>query len=179
MDEILAFLLIAFGTLGVFIGIPFLFIFLISSWTAYSRTIKWQKEKEKRIAAAEPDVEMDRLVSDEEEEEPLDSEDEAEINARKEEVKEDWNLTFSQKWKAELREIWTGTRARKAAENRAREEAAKQARQVARDILRFERRQERKNKRAQGGKAQEAKEDAVKEPDHTLPTYESVASSST
>ncbi len=86
MDEILAFLLIAFGTLGVFIGIPFLFIFLISSWTAYSRTIKWQKEKEKRIAAAEPDVEMDRLVSEDEEEEPLDSEDEAEINARKEET---------------------------------------------------------------------------------------------
>jgi len=180
MNEETTSILVFIAILTTVLALPFLIIGAILSCTAYSRTREWQKEKQKAAAKADADVEMDRLVSEddhEEEEEPLDSEDEAEIAARKEASKPDWDLTFFQKWKKEFKWSWKCEALKEAVAKKEREERAKIARQVAREMLRVERRRKRKlmTKLAPGGKAQEAREEA----EYGLPTYDTATASST
>lgn len=172
---------VVFGAFMVFAGfiLPLLLVFSIMACVAYSKTKAWRKEKSKHVATT-GDVEMDPLVSEDEEEEALDSEEEAEITARKEAERHDWALTTYQKWKKELKNQWTGAAQRELAAKKEREDRAKIAKQVAREMLRAQRKQEKKNKQSQSGKAQEAVEDARtgQEQEHGLPTYDVATASS-
>jgi hypothetical protein len=180
MNDVLFGALFLLALVFLCIGVPLLLVFSIISCVAYSKTKAWKKEKAKRAARVDGDVEMDPLVSeDEEEDEPLDSEDEAEITARKAEETQDWDLTTYQKWKKEIKKQWSGAAQRELTKKKEREDRTKIAKEVAREMLRAQRRQERK-KNSRGGKAQEAKEDASAQPEQEqgLPTYDVATASS-
>lgn len=172
MNDIALGLLFLLAVITFFILFPLFFAGTITSCLAWSRTRAWRKEKSKHFAKMDADVEMDGLIPEEEEseEEPIDSEDEAEINARKEAQKMDWELTTYQKFRKELKKVWSGDDGREAAAKKEREERAKIAREVAREMLRVQRKRDRKAKKTQG-KAQEAME-------NSLPTYDVATASS-
>lgn len=169
MNDMVASLLLL---LGAGVGLPFALISSILACSTWPRVRQWRKEKAQHFAKVAGDVEMDGLISEEEgaEEEPIDSEDEAEINARKEAQKTDWELTTYQKFRKELKRAWNGDAQKEAAAKKEREDRAKVARDVARELIRAERKRQKKAEKTQG-KAQEAME-------NSLPTYDVATASS-
>ena len=172
MDDVIIFLLFLLGVMAMFVGLPFSIIFAILSCSAWGRTRTWRKEKAQHFSKDDVDVEMDGLIAPEEdsEEEPIDSEDEAEINARKEARKTDWELTTHQKFMKELKKGWNGEYQKEAAAKIEREQRARVAKDVAREMIRAQRKRERKAKKTQG-KVEEATE-------NILPTYDAATASS-
>lgn len=172
-------LLFLLGILTFFVLFPFILIGTVVSCIAWSRTRAWKKDKAKHFAKLDTDVELDGLIPEEQEseDEPIDSEDEREINERKEAHKQDWELTTYNKFKKEMKRSWRGEDNKDAAAKKEREERAKIAREVAREMLRAERKRERKMNKIHG-KAQEAAKDA-EDSEHSLPTYDVATSSST
>jgi hypothetical protein len=172
MNDIVVILIFLLGAGIVCVGLPFALVSSILACSTWSRVRQWRKEKAQHLAKVDGDVEMDGLISDEEdaEEEPIDSEDEAEINARKEAQKTDWELTTYQKFRKELKRVWNGDAQKEAAAKKEREDRAKVAKDVAREMIRAERKRQRKAQKSQG-KAQEAME-------NSLPTYDVATASS-
>jgi len=152
-----------------FLSLPVIIILSVTGCIAYSNTRTWQKEKSKRLLDAES---LDPLVSkqttetdDLEQQDLLDSEDEAEYREKQEEEAEkeaDWKLTPRQKFKKEFKKCWSGkANVEKEREKTAREERRKVAKEVVREMMRLERKMGRKMQFAFGGSDDDA----------TLPTY--------
>jgi hypothetical protein len=173
MNDIVVILVFVVGAGFMCVGLPFALIGSILACSTWSNVRKWRKEKVQHFARLDGDVEMDGLIQEEDEdaeEEPIDSEDEAEINAKKEAQKSDWELTTYQKFRKELKRTWHGEAQKEATAKREREDRAKVAKDVAREMIRAERKRQKKAAKAQG-KAQEAME-------NSLPTYDVATASS-
>lgn len=145
MDEDLVFF-ICF--MFVFVSIPFGVILLTTSCVAYSRTKKWDKERNLKIVNAES---SDPLMD--EEDELLDTDDEEEYAAKKAEEENDKNLTFKQKFRKEFRAVWSGKGREQIIKDKERDERRKLAKAVAKELDRRERRRARKAERQAGFEA--------------------------
>jgi hypothetical protein len=114
----------------------------VTSYVAYSRTKKWDKDRTLKAAS----IESSTLLTSEDPEESdfYDTDDEAEHDARKAEEEADKYLTFNQMWRKEFRNVWNGKGAKQVIKEREREERRKLAKAVARELERRERRRARK-----------------------------------
>ena len=164
-DVLFGFLFLAIF-LVLMVGTPFALIASIGACVACHRTRKWQKEKTRREANPDADVEMNALV-EEEEDTDLDSEDEAQLAAEKEEESPDWDLTPRQKFRKEFKKAMKGKNVAIEAKKREREERAKVAKAVAKQILRMERRRQRREEQASSSSGQTATNDN----EDSLPSY--------
>ncbi|CAI6339595.1 unnamed protein product [Periconia digitata] len=131
------------------LSLPLTLVLLTTSIIAYSRTKKWDLERRQRgtkSTSSDPEASASLLPENEDEEEDdfLDSEDEAEETARKVEAEKDSHKTFAQMWRKEFRRVWSGKGVKRIAEERERAERKKLAKAVAKELDRRERRRQRK-----------------------------------
>ena len=148
----------------------------LTAYIAFSTTRKWHKQKARRSAPgfADAEPESDPLVADpgadHEEENFLDSEDEAYYQAQqdqerreREEKQADWRLSTRAKFWKEFKRVWRSASSDEVKRERERkevEERRKIAREAVREYLRLERR------RARRVQARDRKEGAME-----LPVY--------
>jgi hypothetical protein len=137
MDEDIIAMCVVMGLLLTF---PLSVVLFTTGCIAYSRTKKWDKER--TLGAAHVESEGDNLL--EEDDDFLDTDDEAEHNERKTEEVQDMLLTFNQKWRKEFAKVWNGKGAKQLIKEREREERRKLAKAIARELDRRERRKARK-----------------------------------
>ncbi|KAF2864720.1 hypothetical protein BDV95DRAFT_508703 [Massariosphaeria phaeospora] len=129
------------AVMGVLLTFPLFVVLIITASIAYARTKKWDKER--TLKAANVESETNTLL-DADEDDFLDTDDEAECNERKAEEAKDKFLTFSQMWRKEFRKVWSGKGTQQLIKERERDERRKLAKAVARELDRRERRQARK-----------------------------------
>ena len=146
MDEDLIAMIVV---MGLFVAFPLGVVIFTTSCIAYSRTKKWDKERNLKSVNAEA---SDPLI-DEDEDDFLDTEDEAEYTAKKVEEENDKTLTFKQKFRKEYRAVWSGKGREQIIKEREREERKKLAKAVAKELERRERRRARKAERQAGFEA--------------------------
>lgn len=139
MDEDLA---VGLLFIVLFLTFPFLLVLSILSCIAYSRTRAWKKEQI-RLQSADNEP----LVTPEEEEDFLDTDDEEDHKKQKAEELADRNLTTRQKFRKEFGKAWRGN-GMNTLKQREREERRKLAKAVAREIERRDRRRERESRQA-------------------------------
>ena len=144
--------LIAMGSMfALFLSFPFMAIAIATSCIAYSRTKEW--EKKRTLEAANTESEGINLL-DSDEDDFLDTDDEADYNERKAEEEADKFLTFNQKWRKEFRTVWKGRgkeQIKKDKEREERKERRKLAKAVAQELERRERRRANKAAREEVG----------------------------
>ncbi|KAF1954559.1 hypothetical protein CC80DRAFT_517486 [Byssothecium circinans] len=116
---------------------------------AYSRTKKWDTERNLKASNLESSSSL--LPHDDDESDFLDTDDEAKHNERKAEEEADRFLTFHQMWRKEFRKVWSGKGAKNMAKEREREERKKLAKAVAKELERRDRRRARKERAAMEG----------------------------
>ncbi|KAF2680808.1 hypothetical protein K458DRAFT_421141 [Lentithecium fluviatile CBS 122367] len=133
--------------MGLLLMFPLSIVLLTTSCIAYARTKKWDKERTLKTANVESET---NTLLDTDEDDFLDTDDEAEHNERKAEEERDKSLTFNQMWRKEFRSVWNGKGAKQIAREREREERRKLAKAVARELDRRERRKARKAAREAG-----------------------------
>ncbi|KAK5941283.1 hypothetical protein PMZ80_006561 [Knufia obscura] len=128
-----------------FILFPFGVVFSVTACIAASRTRVWKKKQ-----ASQANIEAEPLAPTEEEEDDfLDTEDEADYHKQKVEERADMLLTPRQKFRKELKKAWSGNQ-KDAQKQREREERRKLAKAVAREVERRERRRNRQENHAAG-----------------------------
>lgn len=145
MDEDLLALIVV---MGVFVTFPLGVVLFTTGCIAYSRTKKWDKERNLKAVNAES---SEALIDDEDD--FLDSDDEEEYTAKKAEEENDKILTFKQKFRKEFRAVWSGKGREQIIKEREREERKKLAKAVAKELERRERRRARKAERQAGFEA--------------------------
>ena len=139
MDEdIIPFFVIFF----MLLGLPFILVLSISACIACSRTKEWKKKR----ASQTNNIEAEPLNA-EEEEDFLDTEDEADYYAQKAEEEADMHLTTRQKFRKECFRAWKGN-GKDMLKQREREERRKLAKAVAREVERRERKRAREQNQA-------------------------------
>ena len=146
MDEDLLALIVV---MGGFVTFPLGVVLFTTGCIAYSRTKKWDKERNLKSVNAES---SDPLI-DGDEEDFLDTDDEEEYAAKKAEEESDKTLTFKQKFRKEFRAVWSGKGREQIVKEREREERKKLAKAVAKELERRERRRARKAERQAGFEA--------------------------
>jgi hypothetical protein len=143
-----------------FVSFPFVLVALTTACVARSRTKEWDRKRR----SATTDVELNETLLNGEEDDFLDSEDEADFNERKAEVEADSRLTFNQKWRKEFRSAWKGRTKemiQKEKEREERKERRKLAKAVAQEM---ERREARRAMKA-------ARQETEVGDDEALPPY--------
>jgi hypothetical protein len=145
MDEDLLALIVV---MGVFVTFPLGVVLFTTGCIAYSRTKKWDKERNLKAVNAES---SDPLIDGEDD--FLDTDDEEEYAAKKAEEENDKTLTFKQKFRKEFRAVWSGKGREQIIKEREREERKKLAKAVAKELERLERRRARKAERQAGFEA--------------------------
>lgn len=138
MDENIIVICVVMGLLPT--SPPSVFV-LITSYIAYARTKKWDKERTLKAANIKSET---NTLFDTDEDDFLDTDDEAEYNERMAEEEKDKFLTFNQMWRKEFRKVWNGKGTKQLVKERGREERWKPAKAVAREPDRRERRRARK-----------------------------------
>jgi len=132
--------------LALCILFPFVVVFTVTACIASSRTRAWQKKRTQDQEVAH--LESEPLAPTEEEEDDfLDTEDEADYRAQKVEEQADMLLTPRQKFRKEFKKAWSGN-GKDAQKQKEREERRKLAKAVAREVERRERRRARQQGQA-------------------------------
>lgn len=147
MDEDLIAMIVV---MGIFVAFPIGVVLFTTGCIAYSRTKKWDKERNLASVNAEA---SSPLIDEDEEEGFLDTDDEAEYTAKKADEENDKTLTFKQKFRKEFRAVWSGKGREQIIKEREREERRKLAKAVAKELERRERRRARKTERQAGFEA--------------------------
>ena len=132
--------------LAFFILLPFALVFSVTACIATSRTRAWRKKLAQDQEAAHPES-VPLAPTEEEEDDFLDTEDEADYHAQKAEERADMQLTPRQKFRKEFKKAWSGN-AKDAQKQKEREERRKLAKAVAREVERRERRRARQSNQA-------------------------------
>lgn len=135
---------------AAFLSFPFILIAFTTACIAHSRAKEWDRKRKTN----DHDVELNETLLAEEEEDFLDSDDEADYNERKAEKEKDSLLTFNQKWRKEFRAVWKGRTKeviQKEKEREERKERRKLAKAVAQEMERRERRRASKAAREEAG----------------------------
>ncbi|KAF3001462.1 hypothetical protein E8E13_008339 [Curvularia kusanoi] len=145
MDEDLLALL---AVMGIFVTFPLSVVLFTTACVAYSRTKKWDKERNLAAVNAES---SSPLID--EEDDFLDTDDEEEYAAKKAEEENDKTLTFKQKFRKEFKAVWSGKGREQIVKEKEREERRKLAKAVAKELERRERRRARKAEREAGFEA--------------------------
>ena len=127
--------------MALLLAFPFSIVFFTTACIAYARTKKWDKERATKAAHIESET---NTLLDGEEDDFLDTEDEADYHERKAEEERDRLLTFNQKWRKEFGKVWNGKGAKQLIKEREREERRKLAKAIAREMDRRERHQARR-----------------------------------
>lgn len=135
---------------GLLIAFPLSIVLLTTSCIAYSRTKKWDKER--NLKAANLETESNNLLDTDDDEDFLDTDDEADYNERKAEEEQDKFLTFGQIWCKEFKKLWNGKGTKQLLKEREREERRKFAKAVAAELDRRERRSAKKAAKHAGDK---------------------------
>jgi hypothetical protein len=145
MDEdLLELLIVMTGFIVIFVGLPLAIVLTITASIAYSRTKKWDRERNQRTTKLESEPLVGRTsTSSEDEDEFYDTEDEEEHNKRKAEEDADSLLTFRQKFRKEFGKCWKGRNMEEMRKEKEREERRKLAKAVAKELDRRDRRRER------------------------------------
>jgi hypothetical protein len=133
--------------LTVLLAFPLSVVLFTTGCIAYARTKKWDKERTLKTANLESET---NTLLDSDEDDFLDTDDEADHNARKTEEAQDRLLTFNQMWRKEFGKVWNGKGAKQLIKEREREERRKLAKAVAQELERRERRRARKAAREAG-----------------------------
>jgi hypothetical protein len=148
MDEDI-FAFCAFLVIGI--SWPISVVLIITSCVAYSRTKKWDKNRNLKAA----NIETNRLVepTSDDESDFFDTDDENDYNTRKTEELAESHMTFGQKWRKEFRKVWSGKGAEQIKREKEREERNKLAKAVAKELDRRERRKARSAERKHSGES--------------------------
>ncbi|KAF2655395.1 hypothetical protein K491DRAFT_692987 [Lophiostoma macrostomum CBS 122681] len=166
MDEdLLELLAVMAGFIVIFIGLPLAIVLTITGCIAYSRTKKWDRERNQRTIKLESEPLVGRAsTSSEDEDEFYDTEDEEEHTKRKAEEDADNLLTFRQKFRKEFGKCWKGKNMEEMRKEKEREERRQLAKAVAKELDRRDRRRERAALKKMGEDAAELE---------SLPPYKS------
>jgi len=143
MDEDLVFSILF---ICVFITFPFALMLSVTACIAGSRTRAWKKKQAAQAINLEAEAEP-LAPTEEEEDDFLDTEDEADYHAQKAEERADMHLTPRQKFRKEFKKAWSGN-GKTALQQKEREDRRKLAKAVAREVERRERRRARQESHA-------------------------------